>query len=358
MNPRLAAVYEPTFRAREKVFAVVEQIPADIRGTAPAAGAWAVDDVLEHLRLTEEGTVRLLTRMLEKARAAGAPAGRPDEPPNVDDVITMRSGVTAPPVVAPGSVPAPSDVIQGLRTTRASFERLLAQASDSGLDLTAVRARHAVFGEIHFYQWVSFIGAHELHHLAQIERTVQGLSRSVSRFSNPASGAKDAGVEYRNALLELLGDRDPFEVWAELPDAIDRLVAGLAESDARRPERPGKWSILQILQHLCDSEVVYGYRVRLTVAEESPPILGYDQDRWATRLHYPEETLSDSIADLRTLRHRNLRFVRRLSDEELDRAGLHNERGPESVRLTIRMLAAHDLLHRRQIERVRRTLGV
>ena len=34
------------------------------------------------------------------------------------------------------------------------------------------------------------------------------------------------------------------------------------------------------------------------------------------------------------------------------RTGVHSERGPESIGHTIRMLGAHDLVHRRQIDRI------
>jgi hypothetical protein len=58
------------------------------------------------------------------------------------------------------------------------------------------------------------------------------------------------------------------------------------------------------------------------------------------------------------LRGRNLRFVSRLSPAERERVGLHSERGPESVWHLVTLLAAHDLLHRRQIRRIRHALGV
>jgi hypothetical protein len=109
---------------------------------------------------------------------------------------------------------------------------------------------------------------------------------------------------------------------------------------------------------LIDSETVYGYRIRLIVANPKVEIIGYDQDAWGARLHYLEESLVDSIPELRVMRARNLRFVRRLSEEELDCVGLHSERGPESIRDLVRLLAGHDLLHRAQIARIRDGLGL
>jgi hypothetical protein len=178
----------------------------------------------------------------------------------------------------------------------------------------------------------------------------------VSRFTNPAGSAREQANDYIAALLELLGDRDPFEVWEESPSEIGRLLHGISDADACREERDGKWSIAQIVQHLVDTEVVYGYRMRMIVAHDQPEITGYDQDLWATRLHYNDEPLSVALEDLKAYRARNLRFIRRLKKEELDRWGEHVERGRESIRHLIRTIAAHDLLHRAQLSRVISTL--
>jgi uncharacterized damage-inducible protein DinB len=195
---------------------------------------------------------------------------------------------------------------------------------------------------------------------AQVEPAGGDAGRSkqtASPFSNPASSAGDAAQAYVRALLGLLGDRDPLEVWREQPAAVEALTRDLSDAQARVPEREGKWSIIQVVGHLADSEVVYAYRARLTVAHDKPEIHGYDQDLWATRLHYGEESLADSVADLRAMRMRNLRFVQRLSDAELDRVGMHNERGPESVRTLVKLMAGHDLLHLAQIRRIRAAHG-
>jgi len=43
--------------------------------------------------------------------------------------------------------------------------------------------------------------------------------------------------------------------------------------------------------------------------------------------------------------------------KERARIGRHSERGEESMDLMLRLMAAHDLVHRRQIERVLGTVG-
>jgi DinB family protein len=179
----------------------------------------------------------------------------------------------------------------------------------------------------------------------------------VSVFSNPAGGARAAAGEYIAALLDLLGDRSPLAVQAELSDAVRELTADLSADELVRAESPGKWSIVQVVEHLADQELVNGFRLRSIVAEDEPPLRGYDQDRWATRLRYGSAGLEPLLDEIRVLRERNLRLYRLLSEAELDRVGMHDERGPESARRLRALTAAHDLLHRRQIARIRASFG-
>jgi hypothetical protein len=179
----------------------------------------------------------------------------------------------------------------------------------------------------------------------------------MSVFTNSASSAKEHRDQYISAVLGLLGDADPKTVLARTPGWCERETAALTVEQLRRPEAPGKWSLVEILQHLADSELVWGYRLRKVLAEDRPELTGYDQDLWATRLNYPASSPSQSLTTFRVLRDANMRLLAGASEADLDRVGIHNERGAESVRHMIRLYAGHDLLHRNQIARVREAVA-
>jgi hypothetical protein len=176
-------------------------------------------------------------------------------------------------------------------------------------------------------------------------------------FSNPAGAAKDGADRYVRSLLDLLGDRDPLAVQAQLAVSVEQAVAQLTDAQLRQPEKPGKWSVIEVVQHLADSEIVYGYRIRLILAADNPAIEGYDQDAWAQRLRYAETSLPDALSQIRVLRGRTLHLLRGLRPDEWERAGMHSERGRETVRHITKLLAAHDLVHLRQIERIKSAIG-
>jgi DinB superfamily len=171
-------------------------------------------------------------------------------------------------------------------------------------------------------------------------------------FSNPAGNATAAASTYVRALLDLLGSRDPLDVMSEMVPWLTSRLRGVAEPVLRRPEAPGKWSVVEVIQHLADSDLVTGFRVRMVLSEERPLLQGYDQDRWAGEFRYREIPLALALDQLRGLRAANLHLWKQLSPQQLERVGLHAERGPESVGHILRLMGGHDLVHRQQIDRI------
>ncbi len=179
----------------------------------------------------------------------------------------------------------------------------------------------------------------------------------MSVFSNTSKDSAEDRAKYAPAILELLGNRQPVDVLRETPEAARRAITGLTVEQLRMPELPGEWSIAHVLRHLADSEVVWAWRMRLILAQDRPPITGYDQDQWADRLHYADADAGESLDALRVLRRDNLRLIERATPEDLQRVGVHSERGEESAGYLLRLYAGHDQLHLNQIERIRKAIA-
>src|SRR5262245_28049096 len=179
----------------------------------------------------------------------------------------------------------------------------------------------------------------------------------MSVFTNPASRSAEQAAAYTAAVLELLGSRNPIEVLQDTVSALEQGRHGLSNEQVTQPESPGKWSIRHVLQHLADSELVWGYRLRMVLAHDRPQLTGYDQDLWGERLGYDEADADQALQDFGALRRTNLRLLARASGEDLKRVGVHAERGEESVEHMIRLYAGHDLLHLEQLARIRRAVA-
>jgi len=164
---------------------------------------------------------------------------------------------------------------------------------------------------------------------------------------------RGADAAYREALIARLGDNDPVEELARLFERLPAALEGLDEGDIRRPESDGKWSILEVVCHLADTEWVQGWRIRRVLTEDRPVLEPMDQDVWAERLGYRDTELEEALDQLRALRLANLRLIRRLAANDFTRICHHPERGEESLRTILELVAGHDGVHMDQIARIR-----
>jgi hypothetical protein len=156
------------------------------------------------------------------------------------------------------------------------------------------------------------------------------------------------GRAYQQQLLSLLGQDDPAKV-QELTQASLRSVLKGAASDLRKRPAASEWSVLELLGHLADAELVVSGRYRWAISQDEPPLLAYDQDLWVARLRHNEDQPDELLAVFSAMRAANLQLWRRSSAEERQRAAMHAERGPESYDLMFRMLAGHDRFHLNQM---------
>ena len=162
---------------------------------------------------------------------------------------------------------------------------------------------------------------------------------------------------YVATLFEALGTRDPMEVMRGTVTALGHAVKGMSEEQLSKAEAAGKWSVRMVAQHLADSELVGAFRFRMVLAQDGPTIPGYDQDAWAAKLHYGTADINASQLTFRAVRNANLKLLAQATPADLQRYMVHSERGNESLEFMIRIYAGHDLIHLRQIARIRRTIG-
>src|SRR5678816_3687440 len=90
----------------------------------------------------------------------------------------------------------------------------------------------------------------------------------MSVFSNTSKDAPELRSRYSAAVLELVGDRNPIDVLRDTPGAAARAVATLTPQQLKTSEAPGKWSVAMVLRHLADTDVVWGWRMRLILAQD------------------------------------------------------------------------------------------
>lgn len=139
--------------------------------------------------------------------------------------------------------------------------------------------------------------------------------------------------------------------------SLVKLTASLSPRDAlARPVR-GKWSVKEILAHLNDCEIIYGFRYRRIAAEPGTTLAAFDQEVWAKELHYRKQPLQAILDSFVALRKHNLALLKVLPKGVWTQVSPHPEYGTISLRELVVHLAYHDRNHTAQVERIASALG-
>jgi uncharacterized damage-inducible protein DinB len=142
------------------------------------------------------------------------------------------------------------------------------------------------------------------------------------------------------------------------PKEIAAAVSGLADKALRYKPAPNKWSILEILGHLSDVEIIYAHRLRQALADEKPVIAPIDQDAWARNLGYMDSSPAELVAFYGLSRHHTLQLLRRLKPADLEKGAYHPEHKRQvTVAEIVQMMSRHGPNHLEQIERLKREAG-
>jgi len=160
--------------------------------------------------------------------------------------------------------------------------------------------------------------------------------------------------QYVGRILGYVGKQPPLRVLKSTPARVERLLRGVPAKKLRRRPAPGKWSIREIVLHLADSELVYGYRLRTILAQNRARISAFDQNDWAASGRYNHRDIRAALDMLRTTRKANLELLRVIPRKQWNYYGIHSERGRETVAHMARLYAGHDLNHLLQIRRILR----
>jgi uncharacterized damage-inducible protein DinB len=167
---------------------------------------------------------------------------------------------------------------------------------------------------------------------------------------------EDITNPYVKRILANVIGKDPMKVLERTPRRLRKLVKGLKKKQVRYQPAASKWSIVQIINHIADTELVLAFRLRMALAQSGAPLQATDQDKWATVLNYEKADVDEQTDLFTTVRRRNLAIWKSLSDEEWQRFGMHEERGKETVERIAQLYAGHDINHLNQIEAIRKSI--
>lgn len=132
------------------------------------------------------------------------------------------------------------------------------------------------------------------------------------------------------------------------PRCVEALVVGLSDADLRWKPPSGAWSILEVLCHLADEEVLdFRARAQRTLAgQDWEPI---DPEGWAALRRYNEQSPGEAMARFAVEREKSVAWLASLHEVNWASVHEHPRFGGIAAGDIMASWLAHDALHLRQI---------
>lgn len=137
---------------------------------------------------------------------------------------------------------------------------------------------------------------------------------------------------------------------------LDGLLKGVDQTTAATLKDPADgdkgWTILEVMGHLLDYEILCTERISGIVAEENFHLKPINVDTLPIEHDYLGKQLTDVMAARAEWRAKNIALMDALTPEQWNRVGIHPTRGPISIDAIGLQFTTHDVDHLDQIVRI------
>jgi hypothetical protein len=153
-----------------------------------------------------------------------------------------------------------------------------------------------------------------------------------------------------NPYAEFLDGRPLEVILSATSHEIANKLQMIGPDRVSEPPAPGKWSPAEIVCHLADCEIAFGFRLRQTLAEDHHVLQPFDQEKWAAP--YKGIPAKEALAAFTSLRNWNLLFIEKTLTKWAAKPVTHPERGTMTFQTIVETMAGHDLNHLAQLKRI------
>lgn len=125
------------------------------------------------------------------------------------------------------------------------------------------------------------------------------------------------------------------------PALLREAVAGMSREEFRLRPVAGRWSTLEVVCHIADTEQFFADRIKRTLAMNRPLLVSADGWLYPEAVRYHDRDPEEELALLTFTRRQTARILKLVPQEAWLRTAVHTETGL----VTLRQLLLHAVRH-------------
>jgi uncharacterized damage-inducible protein DinB len=165
-------------------------------------------------------------------------------------------------------------------------------------------------------------------------------------ITKPLPGSYPAYFDQYISLVK--GDHIYEELYQSYIDTME-LVTSLDMETLHFRYAEGKWSILEIVQHIMDSERVFAYRALCFARKDTTSLPGFDENNYVVSSNATKRDINDMVREFSLLRASTIELFKSFTPEALDSHGNANS-NQVTPRALLFAILGHEIHHRNIIQ--------
>lgn len=161
-------------------------------------------------------------------------------------------------------------------------------------------------------------------------------------LERPGAGEFDP---YYEKYIARVGSGDFIELLAHQADETLAMLRAIPDNAADHAYAEGKWTIKEVVGHVCDAERIFAYRLLRIGRNDMAPLAGFNEQEYVPAGRFGERTLASLCEEFAAVRAATIALVAGLPNDGWLRIGTASDR-PVSPRALAYILAGHELHHR------------
>jgi uncharacterized damage-inducible protein DinB len=140
--------------------------------------------------------------------------------------------------------------------------------------------------------------------------------------------------------------------------SLRAAVADMSREQVVARPIPGRWSVLEVVCHLADTDANIAHRLKRVLSEDRPTFERVQPDRMLAALAYQARDIEEELALFELGRRQIARILKASPPEAWERVGIVGDRGEKTVGQMVNGAIEHLAHHLKFVVEKRRALGL
>ena len=137
---------------------------------------------------------------------------------------------------------------------------------------------------------------------------------------------------------------DPVRELEAQRDRLRARLSPLTDEQGQFRYAPGKWSIKDLVNHLCDAERVFAYRLLRIGRGDQTPLPGFEENDYAAEADADRRPMTTLLSEWTAVRNATVALAQSLREADWSRQGMSND-APATPRALLYIILGHTEHH-------------